>query len=169
MKDENVKMNDNDKLRKTKIYRDFMIEDLFILKSNIHYIENNMDLSEEKTKTELNILKLVLSDKIRLISKYGENKKELHRNSSIKDVIEYTKQFNMKEQEDEELRLTEQYRYYIERYNVEQLLSSIESHIDATEYGFMPNGLAGKEMKMNLRIMKLALSDKEKEKMRKTK
>ena len=169
MKDENVKMNDNDELRKTKIYRDFMIEDLFMLKSNIHYIENNMDLSEEKTKTELNILKLVLSDKIRLISKYGENKKELHRNSSIKDVIEYTKQFNMKEQEDEELRLTEQYRYYIERYNAEQLLSSIESHIDATEYGFMPNGLAGKEMKMKLRIMKLALSDKEKEKMRKTK
>ena len=100
MKKENIENKENDELRKSKTYRFYMAGDLSGLKASIHYVENHMDLSKEETKNELNLLKLVLSDKIKLIEKYGNNKQELHKNSRINDIIEYTKQFNMKEQED---------------------------------------------------------------------
>lgn len=167
---ENIENKENDELRKSKTYRFYMAGDLSGLKASIHYVENHMDLSKEETKNELNLLKLVLSDKIKLIEKYGNNKQELHKNSSINDIIEYTKQFNMKEQEDEELRLTEQYRCYNEKYSDEQLTSLIKTHMEVDKNSFTPlTGIRKKEENLKLRIMKLALSDKEKEKIGKTK
>ena len=76
----------------------------------------------------------------------------------------------MKEQEDEELRLTEQYRCYNEKYSDEQLTSLIKTHMEVDKNSFTPlTGIRKKEENLKLRIMKLALSDKEKEKIGKTK